>query len=110
MKEIRVYLPTVQQDCVPVNPGDFATAHFTTVDLMGHWYGGVTETEGHGTWVDGVGVEHREKVFILSSYATPEAEVEYHDRLVNMAISLKGYLNQECMLVSIKEVESVLFL
>ena len=110
MKEIRVYLPTVQKDGQPVSERRKQQAHYNTVDLMSHWYGGVTETEGHGVWLDDAGVEHREKVYILSSYATPEAEAEYHDRLVNMAISLKGYLNQECMLVSIKEVESVLFL
>lgn len=110
MEEIRVYLPSRDKTGKELS----AEQRNTTLEIVladtAYWYGGVTLTEGYGNWLDSSGHLHCEEVKIVSCYTDEDTEVLHHDDLIKRAEWIKEYCQQDSVLVSIQEVEQVLFI
>ena len=109
-KEVRLYVPSCEQTGERLAGVQVEVAVTRVVRAFSRWYGGATTTTGNGLYVGDDERVHSEPVTIVASYAKDVVVDKHRGELVYLAECIRNEANQECVLVTIRPVDEVLFI
>ena len=107
MLKVTITIPSVMNNGEPV----YGREHVVTAVCasMSHSFGGCTTVDGIGHWKDANGNNVSENVTVATSYVTGDAVKTAREVLTGTAEYLKERCEQDCVLVTIEPVDSVIF-
>lgn len=111
--EVALFVPSTFNVNIPLHPAVKAYFVNKAIETLTGLFGGTTTTSGRGSYVDNSGTTVIESVTIVSAYLTIDNSIDCHEKLQavrDFAESLKVWLGQESILITVKAVQSVYFI